>query len=60
MKIRELIESSGYIPRTKEEARDPRWSSALTADVGLTTMQDQLAKFFPTPAPKDGQRQIKQ
>lgn len=52
-------ESSGYIPRNKKEAQDPRWSSALTVDVHTDTMKKQLDKFFPTPAPKDGQVQLK-
>lgn len=29
----ELAECSGYIPKNKKEARDPRWSNALTVDV---------------------------
>ena len=29
----ELSESSGYIPKNKKEAKDPRWSNALTVDV---------------------------
>jgi hypothetical protein len=28
-----LKESSGYIPKNKREAKDPRWSNALTVDV---------------------------
>ena len=28
-----LAECSGYIPKNKKEARDPRWSNALTVDV---------------------------
>jgi hypothetical protein len=53
-------ESSGYIPRNSKEAKDPRWSSALTDDVTTHTMRDQISKFFPTTAPKDGQEQIKE
>jgi hypothetical protein len=53
-------ESSGYIPRNSKEAKDPRWSSALTDDVTTHTMRDQISKFFPTTAPNDGQEQIKE
>ncbi len=53
-------ESSGYIPRNSKEAKDPRWSSALTDDVTTHTMRDQISKFFPTTAPDDGQEQIKE
>jgi hypothetical protein len=53
-------ESSGYIPRNSQEARDPRYSSALTSDVTTHTMRDQISKFFPTAAPKDGQEQVKE
>ena len=53
-----IPESSGYIPRTNKEAQDPRWSSALTGDVTTGTMRDQISKFFPTPAPTDGQQQV--
>jgi hypothetical protein len=28
-----LLECSGYIPKNKKEAKDPRWSNALTVDV---------------------------
>jgi hypothetical protein len=59
MKIQDIVtESSGYIPRTAKEAQDPRWSSALTVDVHTDTMKKQIAKFFPTLAPKDGQSQV--
>lgn len=53
-------ESSGYIPRNSKEAADPRWSSALTADVHTNTMREQIGKFFPTAAPNDGQEQIQE
>jgi len=51
-------ESSGYIPRNSKEAKDPRWSSALTGDVTTHTMRDQISSFFPTTAPDDGQEQV--
>jgi hypothetical protein len=51
-------ESSGYIPRNSKEAKDPRWSSALTGDVTTHTMRDQISAFFPTTAPNDGQEQV--
>jgi hypothetical protein len=28
-----LLECSGYIPKNKKEAKDPRWASALTVDI---------------------------
>jgi hypothetical protein len=28
-----LLECSGYIPKNKKEAKDPRWSNALSVDV---------------------------
>ena len=55
-----VAESSGYIPRTAKEAQDPRWSSALTVDVHTDTMKKQIAKFFPTAAPRDGPEQVQQ
>ena len=32
-----LVECSGYIPKNKKEAKDPRWSNALTVDVHPNT-----------------------
>lgn len=55
---RQVSESSGYIAKTPAEAQDPRFSTSLSTDVGLTTMKDQIGAFFPTPAPRDGQEQI--
>jgi hypothetical protein len=60
MKIWELTESSGYIARNSKEARDPRYSASLTVDVKTDTMRKQLNAFFPTSAPQDGQKQIKE
>lgn len=51
-------ESSGYVAKTPAEAKDPRYSTSLSADVGMHTMRDQIADFFPTAAPKDGQQQV--
>lgn len=51
-------ESSGYVAKTPAEARDPRYSTSLSADVGMHTMRDQIADFFPTAAPQDGQQQV--
>ena len=28
-----LLECSGYIPKNKKEAKDPRWSNSLTVDI---------------------------
>jgi hypothetical protein len=55
---REVAEASGYVAKTPAEARDPRYSASLSADVGLHTMRNQIADFFPTAAPKDRQTQI--
>lgn len=60
MNIRELIETSGYIARNAEEAKDPRYSASLTVDVKTDTMRKQLDAFYPTLAPDDGQTQIKE
>jgi hypothetical protein len=43
-------DASGYIPKNKKEAKDPRWSNALTVDVRPDTMKKEIAKFFPTKA----------
>lgn len=55
---REVSEASGYVAKTPAEARDPRYSASLSADVNTHTMRNQIADFFPTAAPKDGQQQI--
>jgi len=60
MKIKDILEASGYIPRNAKEAKDPRWSSSLTVDVHTDTMRKQLAAFYPTTAPDDGQEQIEE
>lgn len=60
MIIRDLLEASGYIARNAKEAKDPRWSTSLTVDVHTDTMRNQIAAFYPTPAPADGQTQIKE
>jgi hypothetical protein len=48
MRLQELVESSGYIPRTESEARDPRWSRALSVDVGINTMREEIKNIYPT------------
>ncbi len=55
-----IAECAGYIAQTPEEAKDPRFSMSMTVDVGIHTMQEQLAAFFPTTAPKDGQSQVQE
>jgi hypothetical protein len=60
MNFREIVEASGYIAKNSKEAQDPRWSTSLTADVHTDTMRKQLDAFYPTPAPADGQVQIKE
>lgn len=53
-------ESAGYIARDAKEAQDPRFSASMTVDVGTDTMRKQLAAFYPTSAPNDGQTQIRE
>lgn len=53
-----MEDASGYIPKNSREAKDPRWSSALTQDVTTHTMRDQISAFFPTKAPKGHQTQV--
>lgn len=60
MNFREIVEASGYIAKNSKEAADPRWSTSLTVDVHTDTMRKQLDAFYPTPAPADGQVQIKE
>ena len=38
-------DASGYIPKNKREARDPRWSNALTVDVHPDTPNKNLKAF---------------
>ena len=38
-------ECSGYIPKNKREAKDPRWSNALTVDVHPDTPNKNLKAF---------------
>ena len=55
----ELFESaSGYIPKNSKEAKDPRWSHALTTDIKTDTVKKELKAFFPTKAPKTQQKQV--
>lgn len=58
-KISALKEASGYIPKNRREARDPRWSHALTVDVHTDTLKKEIKKFFPTKPPKTQQTQVK-
>jgi len=46
MRLQDLLECSGYIPQTEAEARDPRWSRALSVDVNMHTMDEQYKKLF--------------
>jgi len=52
--------ASGYIPKNSKEARDPRWSNALTVDVKTDTMKKGIAAFFPTKVPAGRLKQIKE
>jgi KaiC/GvpD/RAD55 family RecA-like ATPase len=47
MRLQELLECSGYIPKNEKEAQDPRWERALSVDVGIHTMEQQIADIFP-------------
>lgn len=40
-----VSECSGYIPKNKKEAKDPRWSNALTVDVHPDTPNKNLKAF---------------
>lgn len=40
-----VAECSGYIPKNKKEAKDPRWSNALTVDVHPDTPNKNLKAF---------------
>ena len=40
-----LEDASGYIPKNKREAKDPRWSNALTVDVTPKTPMKNLKAF---------------
>ena len=45
MRIKEVTEASGHIPTNKKEADDPRWSNALTIDIGPDEDKKQSAKM---------------
>ena len=47
MKIRDIVEAVGYIPKNKKEANDPRYSMAITQDVGPGQDKKETAKLFP-------------
>lgn len=48
-------DASGYIPKNKKEANDPRWSNALTVDVHPDTLNKNLKAFNLTEfAPDEG------
>lgn len=44
-KKKEVAEASGYIPKNKKEAKDPRWSTALTKDVKIGAIGKNLRAF---------------
>lgn len=44
-KKKEVAEASGYIPKNKKEAKDPRWSTALTQDVKIGAVGKNLRAF---------------
>ena len=45
MRIKELLEASGYIPKNSQEAQDPRWSNSMTVDVHPGEDKRQAAKM---------------
>lgn len=53
-------DASGYIPKNSKEAKDPRWSHALTTDVKTDTVKKELAAFFPTKVPAGRLKQVKE
>lgn len=47
MKIRDIVEAVGYIPKNKKEANDPRYAMAITQDVRPGQDKKETAKLFP-------------
>jgi hypothetical protein len=45
MRLREISEASGHIPKNDAEAKDPRWSNAITVDVKPGEDARQAAKL---------------
>jgi hypothetical protein len=45
MRLREISEASGHIPKNDAEAQDPRWSNAITVDVKPGEDTRQAAKL---------------
>jgi hypothetical protein len=45
MRLRELTEASGHIPKDSKEAHDPRWSNAITVDIKPGEDARQAAKL---------------
>jgi hypothetical protein len=45
VKDESIEEASGHIPKNEKEAHDPRWSNALTVDIGPGEDKKQAAKF---------------
>lgn len=52
--------ASGYIPKNSKEARDPRWSNALTVDVRPDTVKKAIKAFYPTKAAKTQLKQVQE
>lgn len=52
--------ASGYIPKNSKEAKDPRWSRALSVDVHPDTMKKEIAAFFPTKVAPGRLKQVKE
>lgn len=47
MRFKDIVEAVGYIPKNKKEANDPRYSMAITQDVGPGQDKKETAKLFP-------------
>lgn len=45
MRLNDLFEASGHIPVNDEEAKDPRWSNALSVDITPGEDKKQAAKW---------------
>lgn len=45
MKLHELFEASGYIPKNEKEANDPRWQMAITNDIKPGENQRQASRL---------------
>ena len=45
MRFKEIAESSGHIPKNEQEAKDPRWSNAITVDIHPGSSEEQAKRM---------------